>query len=56
MRKLCVYGSIHKNGHFLSEIEFGYRLTSKVYELTVENIHFYLVFNSFDNGDFENGI
>ena len=29
------YGSIYKNGHYLPEIESGYRLTSKVYELIV---------------------
>ena len=33
--KLCLYGSIYKNGHYLPEIESGYRLTFKVYELII---------------------
>ena len=35
-KTLLIFGSIHKNGHYLPEIESEYRLTFKVYELTVQ--------------------
>jgi hypothetical protein len=43
--KLCLYGSIYKNSHYLPEIESGYRLTSKVYELSIPWINFCIIIN-----------